>query len=324
MTILWCGGEDIDFDLSAYSVTTDTSHFDSTFSRCALQSGYNGNGKSNIFQAISSGWLSFQFNNHDSGSNRLICGLRNSVSGAWIGLGKGSAYNKASLYKYDGSSATYLDEEAGVSLGYNSLKKIDINLINYSNIGQVKIYIDEALVIDYSGDVAVLSETEFDQIAFFGSVTGGDYYYFSQFIVADETTIGMHLLTNHITAAGDSNTFDYGSYTDVDEALLSDADQIYATSADELFLANLNNLPSGDFAVKAVKIAARCSDGTGSLGVKLGVKSNGTISVENTAQNCSGYWQTKERMMATNPVTGNPFTMSEIDSVQLAAKSGTV
>ena len=97
---------------------------------------------------------------------------------------------------------------------------------------------------------------------------------------------------------------------------LSDSDKIYSSTADADFQANLTEMPTGTFSVKAVKVAARCVDGSGSKGIALGIKSGGTVNVGDT-ETCAGYWQTKERLMTVNPVTGVSFTPEDIEALQV-------
>jgi hypothetical protein len=75
-------------------------------------------------------------------------------------------------------------------------------------------------------------------------------------------------------------------------------------------------MPTGSYRVKAVKAVARVVDGSGSMGVALGIKTGGTVNVGST-ETCSGYWQAKERLMTLNPVTGVEWTPAELEALQL-------
>jgi hypothetical protein len=125
----------------------------------------------------------------------------------------------------------------------------------------------------------------------------------------------MRLKTLAPSAAGDANDWT-GTYEDVDETSIYDSDKIYSATDNTDFQCNLTGMPSGTWSVKAVKVAVRCVDSSGSTGIQLGIKSGGTVDVGDT-QTASGYWQTKERLMTVNPVTGVAFTPAEIEALQI-------
>ena len=84
----------------------------------------------------------------------------------------------------------------------------------------------------------------------------------SEVILADEDTrhfVGVASLAP--SAAGDTNTWDSGAYTDIDEAVLDDADMLKSGTAAQDFNCNLNDLPAGDFDIGGVKVTARAVRG---------------------------------------------------------------
>ena len=63
------------------------------------------------------------------------------------------------------------------------------------------------------------------------------------------------------SAAGDTNTWDSGAYTDIDEIVLDDTDMLKSGTAAQEFNCNLTDLPAGDFDVAGVKVTARAVKG---------------------------------------------------------------
>jgi len=313
---IFSGAEDIDVKSGSVSVG---SLCDSN-ARCSL----SGDCRLMPFSPITTAYFSFSVGkpfNYYAGSG-LQCGLccvPTSKAGIWIANSSGYIQ----LQAHDGTAAFALATGPDTSL-FNSIPAADIRfdlvVTDFGAASNIKVYANKSLIIDWTGDSSIAG---YSALTCVGIVGTKDRSEISKIIVADEDTQPMEITTVAINAAGDTNEFDYGLFSDVNEVTLSDATQIYATTADKLFLANATGMPAGDWIVKSFRLAARCVDGLGNVGIKLGVKSGGTVDV-GAAENCSGYWQTKERMMQVNPVTSNPFTPSEIVSLQLAVKSGAV
>lgn len=315
MTILWCGGEDIDF-VNA-DISTFGNGYDSEFARVALDRSSSISGYSvSSFGPITSGWVSFRVRNGGGfyGTGARMVGLTKKTSldkGIFVGV---ASYLKVGLMQYDGTTCTTLESESGQSIVSNEINRYDMQIINYGSSAQVKVYIEGVLVIDYSGNIAIIGVDSFDSVAVFLDTTSGVGA--SEIIVADEDTRLMRLKTLVPNAAGDTSANWTGEYTDIDEITISDADKIYANTADADFQCGITGMPNGLWGVKALKVAARCVEGGGTKGVAIGVKTNSTVNVGDT-ETCSGYWQTKERLMTVNPVTGNPWTPAEIEALQL-------
>ncbi|OPY15253.1 MAG: hypothetical protein A4E66_00172 [Syntrophus sp. PtaB.Bin001] len=330
MPILWCGGEDVDFIVfSGCSMNTSSTYFRSGYARAGIATSISSAGRSTIFPggAITSGWLSVRiYFTGAVGSAQYPIGLGYSssgVKGLYVGTDT-STSSKAALYKYDGTTYTKLASEVGTSLSTSFLHKIDLNVSAFNDTvnGNAKVYIDGNLVIDYTGDLTVSGVTSLDCVMISkGGYSGTTYFYISEIIVADSSTVNMSLVTNYPNAAGDSNSWT-GAYTDIDETTIDDSDVVYDNNVGHQALFGLRDLPSGSFSVLAIKEAIRACKSSDSTptSINLGVKSGGTVSVSDN-HSLSTSWATKERYMATNPVTGNAFTPSEVNSLQLALEA---
>lgn len=319
MTILWCGGEDIDFINVGI---TSQPNYDSDFARMSLYGLSGGAYSENAFANKTTLKLSFRFNNDTMYASFLICGaisLATFRKGIWVAKNSSSYL---SINQYDGTTITEL-ASSSVGMTNGGAYFVDLQITDYGSSASISMYINGSIACSYSGDIGVSGVTALNGVGI-GSF-GGAWTGVSEIIVSeDDSILGRRLRTFAPNAAGDVNEFDYGTYTDLNETSINDATQIYTASADKKFLANCTGMPPGDWTVKAVKIAARCVDGLGTLGAKLGIKSGGTENFETTPQNCSGYWQTKERLMNVNPVTGVAFTPDEVEAIQVGVESGTV
>lgn len=328
MSIIWCGGEDIDF---AYKVnpdySTSTSNRRIAWSRVAIDT-VDSNSSimgSQYFTPVTSCWVHAYYKMFAtgavSGTYSLIY-LYDSSTGATIGIGNdGTTGNtKVSLIRYDGSTNTVIAYESGTSWS-GFVGTIDFQLINYGASGRVKVWMNGVAVIDYTGDLVGSSgATGLDQLRLYGSsYASHPCGYWSELIVSTTDTRAMGLKTLAPDSAGDANEWT-GAYTDVDEIEVSDIDVIYTSAGSKSFQLNLTGMPAGVYSVKGVKVAGRVLDGTGKLDIKAGVKTNSVVHLGDQ-RGLEPVWVTIEEFFQTNPQTTNDWTTSEIDSLQIAFQS---
>lgn len=339
MAVLWCGGEDIDFSLGGSTpvVSTVTTNFRSTFARCAVGPGTAVAGtiiRSNPFPggAVTSCWVSLRYiwtlSTAVANAN-LMFGLtaQGQTKGLYVG---GSTANNTvlALSKYNGTTVTQLATEAGASLnnGTASVNRIDIQVINYGVSATVNVYVSGGLQISFTGDISETGLTGFDTLISISSSQGVTVYgwLISEAMVADEDLRSWPgLQTLALTGAGTTDQWT-GTYSDINGTTFSDAFPIYTnTSAqDEQF--NVTDLVAGVYSIKAVRIAARSTRSSGSTPTKIafGYNSGGTVAV-GPAQTASTGYTTLEELDSLNPVTGLPFQQSQMNSLQLNARSAT-
>lgn len=314
MTILWCGGEDIDFPNGTPPDVQDY-YYDGNFARKSLKRSNSIAKSIALSEAYTTAWMSCVVWCHQvwySGIKLFGACLSGGVDkGLFVGLDD-ATNNKISLWTVDGSTWTKKATSDADVITTSKKYKFDMHVSSYGNSASVDIYVDGALVLTFSGDITVSGMSWFNCVGM-----SGDYGYdLSEFILADEDTRLMRLKTIAPDSAGDTSTNWTGTYEDIDETTISDSDKIYSATDNADFQCGVTGMPTGSWAVKAVKVAARCVDGSGTNGIAVGVKTNDTVSVSG-AMSCSGYWQTKELLLNTNPVTGNPWTPAEIEALQI-------
>jgi hypothetical protein len=330
MTILWCGGEDIDFPNGTSVPVFDTgSTFRTGYARGSFSlSPFTGVAKSiPLASQRTSLWFSCRIypQTYAGYEPNKYVGIVDSASGKgiWIGSpgsGTGSS-RKLYIYKYDGSTYTLLANSSSASLTANATSKVDINIIDYGASATVNVYVAGALDCTYSGDISISGVAGFDAVwlATAGNNYDGYRTFVSELIMSDESTQTLSLVTLYPNAAGDANAWT-GAYTDIDEATISDADLIYSNIADQDAQFGLSNTPAGSFAVDAIKIVARATAPAGSTAdtLKLGVKSVGTVDVD-TGQALTTSWATYERIAHT--INGAQLTTALLDAMQINLRS---
>lgn len=230
MSIIWCGGEDVDFPRNGY-VDNNTSLADS-YQRTMLTS-LNGV-VSQPFTRQTSGWMSVVTNLNGSGGGAY---------GKWVGLydfsaQKGiflgnAAWTTLELWILSSGTWTLLANCAGALVGGASLNIVNMNIISLGASASIKVYTSTiGLAINYSGNLSGYSFTGYDSVYLLGGATS---YYFvktAQIIVADESTLNMRLVTLAPNATGSTQDWSGGA-ADINETTLADTSLISTDVADE-------------------------------------------------------------------------------------------
>jgi len=324
MSIIWCGGEELDFIKNSVNAPAFASSYSRTsYARGAIQLyAHNTPYLSNIFTSVNSNtWLHW-YMQHQSGTvidtNCFPVGLYNSVTGDAIGVNFNASDYWCISKRTAAGTITNFVEDTVAAISLNTLTSYDLHIETYGSSGAIHFYRNGNLMLTYTGDITVGSTTDFNQVQLrrINSTWGT---YISEIIVADEDTRLMSLKTLAPNAAGDTNNWE-GTYANIDELAYSDADTIYTDTVEEDAIFNLTGMPAGDFICKAVKIVFRGTDGVGGIGVQAGIKTNSALHLGSTIT-LGGVWDQYEQLYNQNPETLNRFTPAEIEALQIAFRS---
>lgn len=330
MSILWCGGEDIDFPNGIAVGVGGSPYFRTGYARCGLQD-QSGNTSSRSLSfvggAVTSAWLHYQvFITSSIGGSIPFAGLGlNSAGNGGIFAGtatSGSA--KCALYKWDGTTLTQLATEAGTSIPVTNgaSVQIDIQIINLGASSTVNVYCHNVLVITFSGSTVLTGIASLDCVELYGNNNSVSYL-MSEFIVSDADTRNFSLLTMAPNAAGDVNNWTTGTYANINPTSINDASVIAVNTTGQDFQANLIDLPAGSFGnVQAIKASVRSEITAAAVptSLKIGVKTGGTVNVDAGHAQTTGFL-TYERLMVTNPVTSAAWLASEMNPLQMDLQS---
>jgi len=324
MAILWCGGEDIDFPNGAVpTVDLGITHFRTAYARCGLLAVQPTVVKGTIFPggAITSCWLSCRMFTSWAGANSRSFGLGVSGSNKGLFVGPGTAASTICLSTFDGTTRVVLASELGTSMSA-TVHKIDIQLVNWGASATIRVYVDGALLITFTGNsVGATGIASFDSV-FIPQPNTLNATFVSEVIVADEDTRDFSLSTLAPSAAGTTDDWT-GAFTDVNEVTINDVTVVTTDTPglDEQF--NLTNLTAGSFQVRNVKIVARSANTVGSAvnTVALGVNVGGTVD-PGAPQAVTTAFVPLERFMSQNPVTAANWTQTEADALQVNLRSG--
>lgn len=329
MAILWAGGEDIDFPNGAgVAVGTGTygrAGFSRCYVTCAIMDGKTWTGPF-VGGAVTSCWMTVQMGWNWNGNTTLATGLVNTASlnasGVFVAVKDIGGSATLALYKYDGSTSTLLASSS--TLFYagntNTQHRLDLQVSSYGSSGTLNLYVDGGLAVTYTGNIAVGSVTNLDGVAI---VREGNNNAFSEIIVADEDTRAfVGLVTMAPTAAGTTDAW-AGAFTDVNEVSVNDSTMISTNTItqDEQF--NVTDMPTGNFSIKAVVVAARATSTATATATKvaLGFNSGGTVAV-GTSQLTTTAWVRYSQIFAQNPVTSANWLLSDMNALQIDLRSG--
>jgi hypothetical protein len=327
MTILWCGGEDIDFP-NGVPPTADTTGgtFRVGYGRCSLYGNTSfASARSLQFAggSITSGWIHAQSYGSTFTSN-LGVGF-GQLSAGNVGLCVGtdsSSSTKCGLWQFNGGSSTrtQIAAESGNSIPGTALNQFDMQVVNFGASATVRVYVNKVLVITYSGNSAFNGMAAMDCALIFG--TSGTFTRSGEIIVADADTRTLSLVTMAPNAAGDNNNWDSGTFASINPTTINDANNIAVATTAKDFQANLIDLPSGSFTVAAVKIAARAQVQAGATptSLKLGVRESGTNYLDG-GHTLTTSWATYESLLTTNPATSAAWLQSAMNPLQLELQS---
>lgn len=244
-----------------------------------------------------------------SGGTNVLRLLRNGSSNTSIQVWQTGAWTEVGTYSGDWwVNNTRVMYDVEITLGPS---------------GSVKLYRDNVLYIDYSGDtVGDTGATTIDKVRLaplYGYSSSKSSL--SEIIIADEDTRDMRLFYKAVNAAGSSSGFT-GAYTDVDEVNASDADFISSNTADQISTFNLPDPPAGPLEVKAVAVCGRARRGTtGPQNLQYALRVNGANYTGTSITLDTAFQHTAQQFWHTSPDTASAWTRSEFDNIEVGVKS---
>ena len=199
--------------------------------------------------------------------------------------------------------------------------KIDI-FVNYGTSGQVIIYINGMKVYAYSGDITAssglsslatvsLSAVYQQNNVNLTAATGGTSW--SEVIVSTRDTRNMSLITQVPVAAGVTDTFTAGSFSNVNGMTLNTTTPDYSSTAGQMQLYQAGGLPSGLFTILDLAHSFYVTVGdTGPQHLKCALELGGTAYFSTSIAPTIAWQNTQYSWGATNPATGVAWTPADV------------
>lgn len=328
-SVLWCGGEDIDFpNGSAPTVTTTSTNFRSTYARAALRNAgvATANSRSLSFGggAVTTCWLHAQvLMSTIAGTHYIGLGLNSAGAGAIFIGADSTTGSKLALYKLNSGTFSVLANETGTSLVNSTLAQFDMQITSFGGSATVNVYMNGTLLITFSGSTSVTGISNLDCVVIPG-IGGGGVTEVSEIIVTDTLdTRNLTLQTFQPAGAGTTNNWDAGDFSKINPATINDANFASVNSTAKDLQATLPSVASGTWNVLATKVIARAEVTAGAVptGIKLGYRISGSVYVDSAHTLTSAFASYERAIDNTNPATSAAWTQSDLGSLQLDLQS---
>lgn len=195
--------------------------------------------------------------------------------------------------------------------------------VNYIAAGWVRVYRYGDLAGEFVGDPRVGGSTILTDGKFQnpGTTSSWSECSFQQIMIGDEDLTGLRIITHYPTAAGDTNTFTSGAFSNIDEQGDTGTDANESLTAGQKALFNLVDIPAslGTPSIKTLLVRSRVMAAVtpGPTKIRQLVKSGGIEiqGAEKTPSNIT--YELITDQWDLNPNTGVAWTKAEINALQL-------
>lgn len=329
-TVLWAGGEDLDFSkIGAITFDQTSGHFrGAPYSRGAIVvpitvgTGVSVANISNAvaFTAASSLWFHGQHYASASGPNNVDTAIAfaDSSGNQRFQIGwTNDASNIPILYKQDGAGHQTTLATAVFNVTVNALLPVDIAITISSTNGSFALYQNMALIVGYSGNTLTDNQTTLSTVLLngFAGYVGANYW--SECIVANNDTRSLSLCTGIASGLGNTNTWTVNggssAWQNVSQWVTSNNINIAVATSSQLAEFTVSSLASGAWSVTAVVTSAYALAGTS------GGPQHLAHVVRTAATDYSGALQTlgasisnSQQVWQTNPSTGGNWQQSDL------------
>jgi hypothetical protein len=326
MTVVyWAGTEAEAFDTTTGLVATNTtsSNYDTDYSRSAIDA-FGGVRCNKVgCGSVAEAWFHTRWGAANTGgvaNNRSIIEFRNS-SGQGVLRLLSLSTPTFSLQYWNGSSWVTIGSTMTVTLGATRVWDIQCRIDNTT--GSFAAYVDGVLQVSLTGDTDVFTGSAIEYV-FIQSWGATNERLQSECILADSSTLGLRLATLVPNGNG-ANTAWTGTFADVDESNVNDADFLSSATANQVETMTLTDLTTNAALLTPVAVinSARARNGaSGPQNIQLAFR---TASTDYFSSNLSGLNTTftsgYQQIRHTNPNTSAPWTVSEINGLEIGDKS---
>ncbi len=332
MTIAFMGGEMTAFlpsDSTPIELTSGGIYvfpYDSGFSRCGMQVVGLSYVDTPQFAALTECWTHIKLTHFGYGNNNnhypMVWSDGSNVPSIRLKHDCGFAGTETvGLERWTGAAWAAVGSSVSLPLA-GARQDIDVRILCNTASGNLSLYVAGTERINASADLSGVASIRKLTVTAGASNGFSSETRFSQVVIADASTIGYRLMTCVPSAAGATSSWT-GAYTDIDEAVYSDADFINSASNNQVstFAQTPVSALTG-YVVRAVAVSVRSKRGSsGPQNIRHALRSSGTdyFSGSDVAQGL-GYTPT-QTIWETNPATSAAWVNTAIASLQPGAKS---
>lgn len=333
-TILFAGGEDVDFNCGGTCTTSTTAgHFRSDWARSALFLNDNSLADPPTNRIITSNfagqgsiWVHGQYINIINGAGNASTGTNSQLLRVMATDGnpavviRGTGTGGQVKISTRSTAGVFVDlVTCGTDFPSAILDKFDF-FLNYSASGEATIYKNGTSVCTYSGDVTTDGRTQVQAVELYSAVYGtSDGGKWSEVIVATTDTRGKNLLRLTPNGAGNAVQWDgTNPCTDIlDNDPYNDASVASTPTNDELLQCTVTNtIPAGSWRVDAVSMSTRMLRGaTGPQNFQFVTRTGGTDYFSSDQAPSTSFSNFRSYIQETNPGTATTWSTSDLTAV---------
>lgn len=307
--------------------TTDTGSYDTAFCRGStrMNEGPTYAETPDVGSALLNAWIHFEFQiggGLANGSNEDIFIWKDNGGTDRVKITYDKVDADFDLRLYYDIGAGWVQAGSTIQIDLRTRQTFDLNVVCNSSSGSLNLYTSGTNRISVSLNttaIAQLNKARFR--AMFDSSGGVTRTNVSQVVIADETTVGMKVMTMYASGAG-ADTAWTGAYTDIDELAYSDADFINSASADQVeTFAGTTVSSISALNVRAICVTARAKRGaSGPQNIQLCLRSAGTNYFSGNKTIDTGY-RAIYHVWETDPATAASWTAANAAAIQFGVKS---
>lgn len=329
-TILFSGGEDVDFTVTGSpTANTTAGNFRSSWARLAMST--NGGSTAvppnpgiiaTFASASSDFWCHAQLlsGNANTNNDRLMTWADGST---WRLLVSGTGSTGSIKVSTRNGSGTVVDLVSSGNVVPTTLMQVDVHIV-YAVAGSFDFYINGTNVLSYTGDITTNSATSLSSMSMgsFGSIAN---VFWSEVICATTDTRSMNRLT--VFPVGNGNTQQMSSIqaspcstSELAATSFNDANYIFDTVSnhtEECTLATPGSgsvvIPSGTYNVLALQLSARALRGTSGPQHYSYVTRTGGADYNSSNQSPgTAFANNPNYIQATNPATSSAWATTDL------------
>jgi hypothetical protein len=205
----------------------------------------------------------------------------------------------------------------------SALDRFDVQIVSFGASATVAVYRNYVQIITFTGDVRIgTMTTGFDCIAL-PEAPNGKSLHSEIFVMTDDTKNYPALQDLALNGAGTTTNWTNSAYTNINAASYSDSSPASSNTNAQLQQYNVTDSTSGSLAPAFVKwtIRAALSASPSVTKIAIGVNSGGSVAYgtgsTKTITGGTGVFGQYEQCDINNPVTSAPYTLSELNALQL-------
>lgn len=267
-------------------------------------------------------WVHFEVYFGGTANTQQIVKLLDSSNQPWFAIQGGGTTGtlRAAYNSNTGASPTWTALGAGAfTTGSDAVKRFDIKL-TLGSPHSYEVYYADNLVA--SGTFTQASLTALAGVQYNGFSDGTDCYWSQMMATRGLGTVTGRVNTRAFSAAGNSNNFTSGAYTDINEGALNDATAMVSDTAGQVYTLTIDDttVPAGMYIPSVFTWARGRNNGASPTNFQHAIRRSSTNYFSPNVANISASYGPLGANWATDP-SGGAWSQAGWNAAELGGKS---